>query len=368
MTVPWVQAARVAIGVTLVPQALGCDATQGDAQPSASNPNVAPVASVPETRVFTLERGGRLTVPNDWVEAPVSERQHFAKSSLVLRPSADLEFQMAVPPTGFESGLLLGQYQRFVEPEHVYGWTPEELANWSVSAVNAGGEIPAQGGATRRGEGMEVLLRFRSGKQVRKRWWGHNGALVEAACLCRGAGCSAFRGCVLPPVPTDATAPTVPLVGSKPAKRVVLDGVGSIEVSPDWVEADEAQMDRLRGLDNGVPLKRELAFVPSSSHVLGMVALSHKTRAVEGVCDAERFATQRRRLSGGTMSTRRVDGQAQVELVAGDLDRWARRILWCEDATLHSVSCDCVATPCALARRTCVLRGDEPSTTESGSD
>ncbi|MBL4688836.1 MAG: hypothetical protein JKY37_29875 [Nannocystaceae bacterium] len=359
-----------AAAATLVSQVPGCDSAQSDAQAVATTttePGVAPAASVPETRVFKLEGGGRLTVPDDWAEAPVSERRHFARSSTALQPSADLEFQMAVPPTGFQSGLLLGQYQRFDEPAHVYGWTPEELANWSVSAVNAAGEIPAQGGATRRGAGMEVLLRYRSGKQVRKRWWGRNGGLVEAACLCRGAGCSAFRGCVLPPVPTDAMASTAPLVGSKPAKRVQLPGVGTVEISPDWVEAEETQMDRLRAFDNGPPLKDELAFVPASSHVLGMVALSHKTRAIEGGCDAESFAEGRRRLSNGTLSARRVDGQGQVELVAGDLERWARRIFWCEGSTLHSVSCDCAGTPCALARRTCVLRGDEPSTTGSGS-
>jgi len=298
------------------------------------------------------DAGVRLHVPLDWTEASKRERDSFAATAMVLQPPTTHAFEMMCPPEGCDAGILIGTEETYAEPDPFHGWTIEEIATWSTSAPNGHGRAPTEASAARHGTGMEVILRYGTESIVRQRLWVQGGSLAKAICFCRGSACRAQARCVLADAPQDATSITAPLLGSKAPVRLSLPGIGHVEASPSLVPATEEQLAPIRSLENSPPFDQEVGLLSMDADlVLGMLTLSAQTRPMGGRCIAAQRAELLRSMGDGELSN---DGTRYV-VSYGDLERWARRVMWCEGDELHTVSCDCVGSPCALARRTCTL-------------
>jgi hypothetical protein len=298
----------------------------------------------------------RLNVPLDWSDAPKRERDEFAASSSVLARPTTHSFEMVCPPEGCDAGILIGIEETYDEPDAFYGWTIEEIATWSTSAPNGHGQTPTHASASRRGTGMEVVLRYGPHSSVRQRLWANDGSLSKAVCLCRRSGCAILEGCVLDDPPNDATSTTEPLFGAVTPTRLSLPGIGHVDASPALVPATEQQLASIRPLENSPPFDQEVGLLSKvSDRAQGMVALSYQTRPMGSACGAQERAELLRDVRQGDLTTRRGDDGVQYVVSYGDLEGWAQRVVWCDDGKMHTASCDCAGSPCALARRTCTL-------------
>ena len=316
-------------------------------------PEPASPSTEPATREHRVgEAGVRLHVPLDWSDASKQEQHSFAATAAFLQRPTTHAFEMVCPPEGCDAGILIGTEETYAEPDPLHGWTVEEIATWSTSAPNGHGRAPTEASAVQRGTGMEVVLRYGTESTIRQRLWAQGGSLSKAVCLCRGSACRAPARCVLVDAPQDATSITEPLFGSKPPVRLSLPGVGHVEASPLLVPATEQRLAPIRSLENSPPFDQEVGLLAMDADlVLGMLTLSSQTRPMDGSCGAQQRATLLRDMADGELTT---DGTRHI-VSYGDLERWARRVMWCEGGELHTASCDCVGSPCALARRTCTL-------------
>jgi hypothetical protein len=267
-----------------------------------------------------------------------------------MQPGVEIAYAMMCPSGGCEVGMLIGVDETYAQPDHVYGWSVDEMAQWSRTAPNGRGQAPANATVAAVGSARDVQLSYPSGGRVRKRRWGREGGLVEISCFCRGTGCDAIDGCELAAAPNDAMAADAPLLGTNPPRTIEIPEIGTVQIPPGFVDATPEQLQAMRPVEHRPPFAHESGFIPQAKHVTGMVSLTHQVMEVTG-CDAKARSDDLRKLLGAEVTA----AGDHWDVVYGDLARWARRRIWCDGDTRHTISCDCVGTPCALARRTCTL-------------